>query len=179
MTRIIVHDTIAQFQPLFTSRERPKALFSLAEQIFSPQGFMSRLNHELTDRRRNGFDVMSAAQHDGYEALMGQQGWGLFNPSRSRDASDWEFAQYEQAAILQQIEHATRECVQKLELTEAQAAHLPQLQCFLVPADPANRTFMALNHGLSGFGGAPGYLLLRVWPSPGNLARIPAVLARL
>lgn len=179
MTRIIVHDTIAQFQPLFTSRARPKELFSHAEQIFSPHGFMSRLNHELADRRRNGFDVMSAAQHDGYEALMGQQGWGLFNPSRSRDASDWEFAQYEQAAILQQIERATTDCVQKLELTEALAAHLPQLQCFLMPADPANRTFMALNHGLSAFGGAPGYLLLRVWPSPGNLARIPAVLARL
>ena len=28
MTRMIVHDTIALFRPLFTSRDRPKALFS-------------------------------------------------------------------------------------------------------------------------------------------------------
>ncbi|HEY0606448.1 MAG TPA: DUF2268 domain-containing putative Zn-dependent protease [Herpetosiphonaceae bacterium] len=179
MTRIVVHDTIALFQPLFTSRDRPKALFSRAEQIFSPQGFMSRLNHELTDRRRNGFDVMSAAQYDGYEALLGQQGWGLFNPSRSRDASDWEFAQYQRVAMLEQIERAVAECVRRLELTEEQAVCLPQIQCFLLPADPANRTFMALNHGLSGFGGAPGFVLLRVWPCAGNLARVPAVLARL
>lgn len=179
MTRIVVHDTIAQFQPLFTSRDRPKALFSHAEKIFSPNGFMSRLNHELADRRRNGFDVMSAAQHDGYEALLGQQGWGLFNPSRSRDASDWEFAQYQQVAIREQIEGAVTECLRRLALTQEQAACLPQLQCFLVSADPANRTFMALNHGLSGFGGAPGFLVLRVWPSAGNLARLPAVLARL
>lgn len=179
MTRIVVHDTIAQFQPLFTSRERPKALFSRAQEIISPDGMTGRLHHALADRRRNGFDVMSAAQHDGYESLMGQQGWGLFNPTRSRDASDWEFARYEQAAILEQIDRAVTECVRRLELTEAQAARLPQIQCFLLPADPANRTFMALNHGLSGFGGAPGYLLLRVWPSSGNLARVPAVLARL
>lgn len=179
MTRIVVHDTIAQFQPLFTSRERPKALFSRAQEVISSDGMTGRLHHELADRRRNGFDVMSAAQHDGYESLMGQQGWGLFNPTRSRDASDWEFARYEQAAILEQIERVVTVCVQRLELTEAQAARLPQIQCFLVPADPANRTFMAFNHGLSGFGGAPGYLLLRVWPSSGNLARVPAVLARL
>lgn len=179
MTRIIVPDTLAQFEPLFTSRERPKALFSRAQGIINPNGVTHRLNHDLDDRRRNGFDVMQAAQHDGYEALIGQQVWGLFNPSRSRDASDWEFAQYQQVAILDLIERAVTECVRRLALTEEQAAYLPQLQCMLVPADPANRTFMALNHGLSGFGGAPGYLLLRVWPSAGNLARIPAVLARL
>jgi uncharacterized protein YjaZ len=179
MTKILVHDTIALFQPLFTSREHPKVLFSRAQQpLLSPNGLMHQLQHALADKRRNGFDVMATAQHDGYESLMGQQGWGLFNPSRSRDASDWEFAQYQQTAILEQIERALTRCVERLELAE-QSARLPQIQCFLVPGDPANRTFMAFNHGLSGFGGAPGYLLLRVWPSAGNLARLPSVLARL
>lgn len=179
MTQIIVHDTLALFQPLFTSRDRPKLLFSRAQTIISPDGFMGRLHYALVDRQRNGFDVMTAAQHDGYEALMGQQGWGLFNPTRSRAASNWEFAQYEQAAILQQIERAVTGLVQQFELSQEWVSRLQELQCFLLPADPANRTFMALNHGLSGFGGAPGYLLLRIWPSADNLARISAILARL
>jgi uncharacterized protein YjaZ len=179
MTRTLVHDTITLFQPLFTSREHPRVLFSRAQEpILSPDGLMRRLQQALGDKRRNSFDVMAAAQHDGYEALMGQQGWGLFNPTRSRDASDWEFAQYQQAGILVQIERTLAQCVARLESAELFAL-LPQVQCFLVPGDPANRTFMAGNHGLSGFGLAAGYLLLRVWPCAGNLARLSSVLARL
>ena len=180
MSEIIVHDTIALFQPLFTSQERPKVVFERASRsILSPDGFMSRLQHALSDRRRNGFDVMEAAQHDGYEALMGQQGWGLFNPTRSRAASAWAFAEYEQSKILAQIERLVTQYVAHPALAAHAARLLPRIECFLLPGDPVNRTFMALNHGLSAIGSVPGCLLVRIWPNPGNLARLAPVLARL
>jgi uncharacterized protein YjaZ len=180
MTDIIVHDTIALFQPFFTSQERPKVLFERVNQsLLSPNGLMSQLQRALSDRRRNGFAVMEAAQHDGYEALMGQQGWGLFNPTRSREASAWAFAQYEESKILAQIERLVMQYVAHPTIAPHAARLLPQIECFLLPGDPANRTFMAFNQGLSCMGGRPGYLLIRVWPSPGNLARIGPVLARL
>jgi uncharacterized protein YjaZ len=179
MPEIIVHDTIALFQPLFTSQERPKVLFERANQlILSPEGFMSRLQHALSDRRRNGFDTMEAALHDGYEALMGQQGWGLFNPTRSREASTWAFAQYQQSAILAQIERLVTQYVAHPAVAAHAARLLPRIECFLLPGDPANRSFMAANHGLSAIGGVPGFLLIRIWPSFGNLARLAPVLAR-
>jgi uncharacterized protein YjaZ len=180
MPEIIVHDTIALFQPLFTSQERPKLLFERANQsILRPDGFMSRLQHALSDRQRNGFDVMEAAQHDGYEALMGQQGWGLFNPTRSREASAWAFVQYQESNMLAQIEHLVTQYVRHPAIAAHGSRLLPRIECFLLPGDPANRTFMAFNHGLSSIGGVPGYMLIRIWPSPGNLARIGPVLARL
>jgi uncharacterized protein YjaZ len=118
---------------------------------------------------------MEAAQHDGYEVLFGQQGWGLFNPTRRIEASAWEFEQYADVDLLGRLSDWLR----------AFAEHFPhsgqpvRIECYVLPADPANRAFMITTHGLSCFGGVPGYLAVRVWPSRGNLTRLRPTLARI
>lgn len=173
--QIVVHDTVTLLQPLFTSRERPKDLFRKAHPIlFGPGGLSEAMQPVMKERDRHGFGVMAAVQQDGYEVLFGQQAWGLFNPTRRRELSDWEFAQLAAFDMCGRLETWLGEFAGSF-----QALAKPErIACFVLPGDPANRTFMADNHGLSLFGGVPGFILARAWPSPGNLARLKAALAR-
>jgi uncharacterized protein YjaZ len=171
---IIVHDTISLLRPYFTIRTRPKELFERVQAtLLSQGGLIEELGPITKARSRGGFDVMEAAQHDGYQVLFGQQLWGLFNPTRKPEVSAWEFEQYANIDMLDQLNDWLR----------AFAEHSPnakpaRIECYMLPADPANRSFMITTHGLSCFGGVPGYLATRVWPSQGNLARLGPALAR-
>jgi uncharacterized protein YjaZ len=172
---IIVHDTITLLRPYFTVRTRPKELFTRVQAtLLSPGGALEALWAAMKARSRGGFDVMEAAQHDGYEVLFGQQVWGLFNPTRKIEASAWEFEQYANVDILGRL----NSWLQRFAAFFAHAGMPERIECYLLPADPANRAFMITTHGLSCFGGVPGYLATRVWPSPGNLARLGPALAR-
>ncbi len=172
---IIVHDTLSLLRPYFTIRTRPKELFARVQAtLVAPGGLFDALSPINRARSRGGFDVMEAAQHDGYEVLFGQQIWGLFNPTRKIEASVWEFAQYADADILGRLSS----WLQTFAAFFAAVAAPERVECYLLPADPANRTFMITAHGLSCFGGVPGYLAVRVWPSAGNLARLGPALAR-
>ena len=172
---IIVHDTISLLRPYFTVRTRPKELFAQVQAtLLSPGGALEALLAAMKARSRGGFDVMEAAQHDGYEVLFGQQIWGLFNPTRKIEASAWEFAQYADADILSRL----NDWLQRFAAFFDHVGMPAQIECYLLPADPANRAFMITTHGLSCFGGVPGYLAARIWPSRGNLARLEPALAR-
>jgi uncharacterized protein YjaZ len=173
---ITVHDTLGLLRPLFTSRDHPRDLFARARPVlWGAEGPMARLASFASERDRGGFGVMSAVQMDGYEVLVGQQAWGLFNPTRRRELSDWEFALHATA----DTPGVSRAWLQRFAALLTGGPGVERVACFLLPSDPANGTYMAWNHGMSGFGGVPGAVFLRLWPSAGNLARLGPTLARL
>jgi len=99
---------------------------------------------------------MQSAQQDGFHVLAMQQVWGLFNPTRKQDVSAWQFEQFRQKNVAGVVEKTLADL-----------------------CDPANRPLMINNHGVSGFGFAPGTILLQLWPNEGNLTRLRPLLARL
>jgi uncharacterized protein YjaZ len=173
--QVVVHDTLALLEPLFTSRACPRALLreGLAA-LQGPGGLFDLMRPVLEERERGGDAVMAAVQQDGHEALMAQQAWGLFNPSRSRELSDWQFARCREADVPALVAACLGRCSTVLPAPPS----LARIECFLLPGDPANRAFMVDARGLSCFGGVPGFVVVQLWPSDGNLARLPAALAR-
>lgn len=172
---IIVPDTIALLGPLFTDRGRPAKLAERAlPTIHRPGELADSLRRIAARRDGGGYEVMAAVQLDGYEAVGGQQAWGLFNPRRSREASEWQFEQFARADVLASI----RSWLGRFAERFPESLLPDRLRCLLVPADPANRASLIGSAGLAVFGGVPGLILVRLWPSRGNLARLGPSLAR-
>ena len=172
--KITVHDTPALLEPLFCEPSAPKERLERARPIFYDESSLFR-RFELVKRSQHSllFKVMQAGALGGYSVASAQQGWGLFNPTRTLAASQWTFARFREEAILIRIRDALEAVTPPLSKT-----HLNTLDVFLLPGDPANRTFMLRSHGLSVFGGVPGLLLVQLWPSEGNLARLESLLLR-
>jgi uncharacterized protein YjaZ len=171
MTQIILHDTLALLKPYFLSEEHPKKLFERAKtELLDVDGAAREWQGSL-GQHGGGFAVMQAAQLDGYDVVTGQQIWGLFNPTRRREVSAWEFELFESQHVMDSLR----------ELLAAITANLPleELNVYLIPADPANRSLMVFNHGLSAYAGVPREVHVQIFPSAGNLRRLPAVMARL
>lgn len=172
---IVVHDTLSLLRPLFTARVRPKALLARAQApLFDPGGLRGWLRVPAARKEHGGYAVMQAAQQDGYDVMMAQQMWGLFDPGRKPEASVWAFDRLLATDVLGCARAWLRAAAEMLPA----ARDLTRLACILVPADPVNRNLMVLNHGLSVFGGVPGYVVAEVWPSEGNLARLHPALVR-
>ncbi|MCI0713970.1 MAG: DUF2268 domain-containing protein, partial [Chloroflexi bacterium] len=164
---ITVHDTITLLENFFTSTEHPKVIFE-------------RFNQEVLDNRSRA-NVQKPIHVDNpaltvYQAAglsgFGQQGWGLFNPARKREISAWVFEQFREQDILSRIDSILRARCEELDINS-------DLDVYLFPADPANRSMMVFGHGVIGFGSVPGMLALQFFPSPGNLHRLDAILTRL
>jgi uncharacterized protein YjaZ len=173
--QIVVYDTISLLRPVFKLRVHPKELYERSQKpLYGPDGLLNMISAPMKEKTGGGFDVMAAAAVDGSTVMMAQQMWGLFNPRRKQEASEWAFEQMIEADILNAARAALGRFDQLIE-----PAGLARIECFILPADPANRALMISNHGLSGFGGSPGYILVQMWPSRGNLARFGAALARL
>lgn len=172
---IVVQDTLSLLRPLFTARIRPKALLARAQEpLFGPDGLRGWMRVPMARKEAGGYAVMQAAQQDGYDVLMAQQMWGLFDPERKPEASAWAFDRLLAVDALGRARSWLRAAAAMLPAPR----DLARLTCILVPADPVNRNLMVLNHGLSVFGGVPGYVVAEVWPSEGNLTRLHAALAR-
>lgn len=173
--QIVVYDTISMLRPLFELRVHPKELFERAQKpLYGPDGLLNLISTPMKEKAGGGYEVMTAAASDGYAVMMAQQMWGLFNPRRKQEASHWAFAQMIEADII----NAARAWIGRFDQFLGSSG-LSQIECFILPADPANRSVMISSRGLSSFGGVPGYLLIQIWPSRGNLARLGAALARL
>lgn len=170
MTRIHIIDP-AVLQPAYTSRAKPSELFREFDALRQCEPLAGLYEHLLPRSESRGKWVMAAAEQDGHDVLAAQQGWGLFNPTRDRDLSSWVFDRFAECDIVGRLRDAL----------EPWAAALPgeSLTVVVLPADPANRSLMAMNHGLSGFAGVPGWLALQLWPSDGNLDRLDSAVGRL
>lgn len=173
--RVNVHATLDILRKLFTESRHPRETFRRAGPLLLDPGtaieplYRARSVH---GNRWPALEVMELAGCDGLEACLGTQGWGLFNPARSLEASAWEFAQYETLDCRAQVTAVLGQLQGLLALPDA------QVDCLLLPCDSANRSLMLFGHGLSVYGAVPGLVLLRLWPGGGNLERLSAALAR-
>lgn len=171
---IIVHDTLQLFEPLFTADVRPKELFELANDVlfYAEDSMANKLSPMMKGKTAGGYAVMEAGQTDGFVALNQQQAWGLFNPSRKRHITAYQFEQLRQLDILAWLEARATHYATTLNIPH-------DIQLFLLPADNANRNVMIDTFGVCGFAGVQRYVALRLWPTAGNLARLDKLLARL
>ncbi len=116
------------------------------------------------------FQVQQVARLDGYEVAAMQQTWGLFNPTRSIEASSWAVAQ-----LCADVVHAASDA---LDGALARLGATAEVELLVVPGDPANRNLMVRSHGLSVCAVAPGWVLVEIWPSQGNLDHLMPSLVR-
>jgi hypothetical protein len=169
MSPVTIAPTLEELRALFLSDLPPKQRLAAAQSVIANEGgAMRRLQRLTADRDRWGYGVHQAAQADGYEVLAGQQGWGLFNPGRRADLTQWVFNQLEPAPDLVPW---VEEILAGLGRADA------QLELFLVPGDAANAALMNVCQGLS-VHAQPGVIAIQVWPDEGNLHRLRANLAR-
>ena len=173
--KITVVDTYPILKPLFTSRDKPKVVLERAsEVIISPTGAFGQWQQQAGQARFKGsFEVYEFAQTDA-ALIFGKQVMGLFNPTRKREFSDWEFEQWEVTGFLGQIK-------EKLEYILSQLPNLAEpldLTVLTQASDPTSFDYMLGCNGLSCFAGAKGFLTLRMLPTTGNMNRLGAILAR-
>ena len=169
--QITVHDTLSVLEPLFTERHHPKDLFKLARPLFyDDDGLLRRLQKQSVTLLYN---VMQGGELDGYDAGFGRQAWGLFNPTRKPEVTRWAFERFVELDVLRLLNKQLNALALQIDVPP-----LIELNVYLMPADPANRTLMLRSHGLSLYAGSPGTLLLQLWPSEGNLQRLRPMLAR-
>jgi uncharacterized protein YjaZ len=170
MKQVVVHDTVTLLKPLFLSRARPKE--KLAEALPVTTGLQKSIP-AMARVETLANDIAAVTRLDAYGALAGYQFWGLFNPTRKVEASAWAFEQLVEHEVVGRVEaYLTRTC------TQFPSRQTPErLDCLVLPGDPANRELMVYGHGL-GAVGTPGVILIILWPSPGNLQRLEATLAR-
>jgi uncharacterized protein YjaZ len=121
-----------------------------------------------------GFDILAAVLRDGYAAAFGQQVWGLFDPRRTLEASAWQFERFAAVAVVDRARYLLDEYAAELSDT----APMSEVTLTLLPIDPANPFDLVADHGLSCYAAAPGVILLALWPSDGNIARLGPALAR-
>lgn len=168
-----IFDTVSFFGPLLTSPLRPGPLLEQVTTYFQKGAFSDRwqvLNHNLLWQYATRYMILQAS----FEGT--QQGWGIFNPTRKKEISAWEIEQFRQQEVLAQAEAHLQRAATAL----ADGGPTPDdINVVVMMGDPANRALMVGNHGLSGFGGAPGEIFVTLFPSAGNLARLGAVLTRL
>src|SRR5262245_59037012 len=98
---IVVPDVVAELAPLYLSRDPPRIVLRRAmATIGSGRGPFAPPGLTKEGRAAAIFETRKAVLIDGYEAIYGQQAFGLFNPSRRREASDWEFDRYAESRLL-------------------------------------------------------------------------------
>ncbi|MEF3305879.1 DUF2268 domain-containing putative Zn-dependent protease [Paenibacillus sp. GYB003] len=173
--QIIVHNTLPILYDAFTKRFKAEELLPrFLEWAESEQGFISLVRNAKGRHGFQDFDMLSAVRSDGIDILEAQQQYGLFNPTRSLEATEWSFDESERRQLADRIAK-TLEILAKA----VPSRLLPdRLVVAIVPADCANGTLMMNGSGISCYGRAPGYLFVRIWPSAGNLRRLGYILAR-
>lgn len=121
-------------------------------------------------------EMLKAVRSDGIDLLEMQQQFGVFNPSRNKEATSWYYFEEDRLSLTQTVIQTVLDCASFL----PQSLLPSQLHVAIVPADCADPIFMRRQGGLSVYGRTPGYLLVRIWPTEGNLYRLgPAVLRAL
>jgi hypothetical protein len=164
---------------LFHLEVHPRELLARARPILM-DGLQRRLAPPLAATRRaeSPWAIERLVRLDGYEAVAMQQGWGLFNPTRRPAASIWAVEILRRKGVVERCRSALAAALHAAGAAWPQARGAEAIDLVVVPGDPANRNFMTRTHGLSVAARSPGLVLVQVWPSAGNLERLPAAMAR-
>lgn len=170
-----VLDTYTLLKPLFTARQPPKVMFAEAEKVLiGPESIIGKWSQaNLQSSFPGSWEVCQAAMSDG-ALVSGKQAGGLFNPTRKREFSDWEFEQWLAFDLLGSVEKHLGFIFEQLADFE-----LPgKFACLVLPSDPTSFEYILGCNGLSCFSGAPGFITLRMLACTGNMQRLGAVLTR-
>jgi uncharacterized protein YjaZ len=166
--QVSVSRSLDELRPHFLSAARPRDRFAQAQaSLLVPDGLMA------FERTGPGYDIRACVLRDGYSAVFGQQAWGLFDPRRTLAASDWQFTRFADLDVTAQCQGLLEQYAAGLE-----DVSIERITCTLLPIDPANPFELVADLGLSCFAAVPGQILLALWPSDGNLARLGPTLAR-
>lgn len=168
-------DTYTLLKPLFTTRQPPKVMFAEAEKILvGPESIIGKWSQaNLQGSFPGSWEVCQAAMTDG-ALVSGKQAGGLFNPTRKREFSDWEFEQWLDFNLLASVEKHLQFILGQLADFELPS----KFACLVLPSDPTSFDYILGCNGLSCFSGAPGFITLRMLPCTGNMARLGAILTR-
>lgn len=167
--KLKIHDSITILEPLFCVQHKPKDLLSKTKPIFfeDDSPFRQLMPVVLSDSLPA--QVLKICNW----GVSPQQGWGLFNPNRKVEASQWVFERFYEEKL---FEHAQERLELFADIFSENA--LPEvLNVFLLPADPANRITMLRSFG-SAFFATKDMLIVQLWPSQGNVDKLGALLAR-
>ncbi len=121
--------------------------------------------------------VRDTARLDGSTILASQQVFGLFNPSRNRTLTQWPVDPFRNVHVLGIVERTVRAALDFLSLP-GRTPPVPNATAWIFPADASNAHSMLSCHGLDAWGDTPGTVAVQLWPSPGNLARLPSATTR-
>ena len=121
--------------------------------------------------------VRDTARLDGSTIIASQQFFGLFNPSRNRTLTQWQFDTLRNENARGIVEQALRAALDVLSL-RGRAHPMATVTAWIFPADPANAYTMLSCHGLEAWGDTPGAVAVQLWPSRANIARLPLVTIR-
>lgn len=173
--RIELRNTLPVLSRCFTERTNPNELLpNYLKWAESEHGIITILNEIKVRQRYQDFDILAAARSDGIDILEAQQQYGLFNPTRSVEATKWCFDESQRLMLQERIKKTLEMMAKALP-----SSLLPErLVVVILPADCANGTLMLNGSGISCYGRSLGYLFLRVWPTTGNLNRLDYILAR-
>ena len=164
-----------RLEALFQNPARGPALFAAArEPLYGARGLLTTLSEQAREYGRLGLEVMQAALLDGHEVTAAQQMWGLFSPSRSGRATMWALERFKARDVWGSVNTT----IAKVRHVLRVEGSVPVPAVLLIPADPSNLNLMVANAGLSTFGGLRDVLMVEVWPSDGNLARLTECVAR-
>ena len=118
MPQIIMHDMLSLLRAYFVSEDHPKTIFARArEELLVSDGQVCNLQESLGEQG-DIFTVMSAAQQDGYDVMTGQQIWGLFNPTRHRDVSAWEFDRFDAHQVMDVVRDSVEALIQHMPIDD-------------------------------------------------------------
>ncbi|MXQ55223.1 hypothetical protein GSM42_16180 [Shimazuella sp. KC615] len=173
--KMMIYNTLPVLERYFTESIKPKELLlQYLEWAQSEKGSISLLKEMKEIDGYQDFDILSIVRSDGIDILEGQQQYGLFNPTRNKEATKWCFNESERLQLTKQIGNMLENMSKVFP-----SSLLPEkLVVVILPADCANGQLMMLGSGLSCYGRTPGYLYLRIWPTIGNMERLGMVIAR-
>lgn len=171
MTTITVHDIPAMFGQFYVSEMSAKDRFAHIGPMLEDNNGLMRRAQMAAHTAQSAVAVMMAG---GVEAgaTLGQQGFGMFNPTRRPAVSAQIFDAFRDLRLLS----IARE--QLVHFAQAMPGPPAELEVFLFPADPANASQMTRAHGMAGHALAPGLLVAQIYPTPGGMGRFQAMLAR-
>lgn len=158
--RIIIEDTIDQYEKLF-SMEEDKENFYRYSMMKSFEKMWSMINVPLKAKQPNGYDVIMATNMLGYLNVSDTQ--------TGRQALEC----LKEIQALQTAQSTLNHCIDFIEKNNINI-NADELRFGMYIADPKK---LELQKGYCGFGGIPGFIQVSIYPNSYNIPRIPAVIA--
>lgn len=158
--KIIIEDTIEQYEKLF-SMEEDKENFYRYSMMKPFEKMWNMINVPLKAKQPNGYDVMMATNMLGYLNVSDTQ--------TGRQALE----NLKEIRALQTAQSTLNHCIDFIEKNNLNI-NADELRFGMYIADPKK---LELQKGYCGFGGIPGFIQVSIYPNSYNIPRIPAVIA--